>query len=197
MKIIAVAGGSGCGKSLFAHYLQERLPKSNIIALDNFYQERPDHIPMEKYNFDIPSAFDFKLFHQALEDLSEGVPAHIPMYEYGTGKRKRTTTKLIPGEFLIIEGLYVLMSPSLRGSLTYSFYLESPPDVALGRRILRDHQERTADVEYTLNQYFTFVRPAYYTHILPTKQYANMVIENDIKSRLDLFLDDFFSKYTF
>ena len=58
MKIIAVAGGTATGKSTFSRLLSERLPNSAILPLDSYYHERPDHIPMEQYNFDVPQAFD-------------------------------------------------------------------------------------------------------------------------------------------
>ena len=37
MKIIAVAGGSGMGKTLFTKMLDERLPKSVVLPMDQYY----------------------------------------------------------------------------------------------------------------------------------------------------------------
>ena len=49
MKIIAVAGGSGCGKTLFTALMVERLPKTVVLPLDSYYYDRPDHIPSDQY----------------------------------------------------------------------------------------------------------------------------------------------------
>ena len=36
MKILAVSGGSGCGKTLFTKLLVKRLPKSAVLPLDSY-----------------------------------------------------------------------------------------------------------------------------------------------------------------
>jgi len=36
-----------------------------------------------------------------------------------------------------------------------------------------------------------FVRPAYFKYIMPTKQYADIVIKNNYDSHLDEFVDDY------
>ena len=119
----------------------------------------------------------------------------LPAYDFEKGKRQRSTLKLSPGDYLILEGAYVLMPASVRSLLSYSFFLESPADVILSRRILRDLQFRKLTPAQSINHYFHFSRQAYFSYVLPTKQYANMVVENEYQSRLDLFLDDFLSKY--
>ncbi len=195
MKIIAVSGGSGSGKTLFAKLLVERLPKSVVLPLDQYYHEKPEDIPLEQCDFDVPKAFDFRLYRKALDDLAAGTPVRMPQFDYATAKRKREHAKLVPGDYLILEGLYVLMHASIRSMLSYSFFLDSPLDVAVSRRCLRDMKEYGVSAQYSLNQYLKFVRPAYVTHVVQTKQFANMVVRNDYLSRLDLFLDDFLRKY--
>ncbi|MGA1598471.1 MAG: uridine kinase family protein [bacterium] len=195
MRIIAVAGGSGSGKTLFSQLLAQRLPKAEVLPLDAYYLDKPSGTPVEQYNFDVPQAFDFKLFHQHITELQAGRPIRKPHYGWVEGKRTRETTRVVPGSYLVIEGLYVLMSPSLRSQLAYSFFLESPLDIALARRVLRDIHEHGVTPDYSINQYLTFVRPAYLQHIYPTKQFAHYTVPNDQRTRLDRFLDDFLSKY--
>ncbi len=194
-RIIAVAGGSGSGKTLFTQLLTQRLPKAVTLPLDAYYLDKPEAVPAEQYNFDVPGAFDFKLYHQHITELRAGRAIRMPRYEWVEGKRSRETIRVNPGTYLLLEGMYVLMPPSLRSQLSYSFFLESPPDISLGRRVLRDIREHGVTAEYSVNQYLTFVRPAYLQHILPTKQFAHYVVANDLRSRLDHFLDDFLSKY--
>lgn len=194
MKIIAVAGGTATGKSTFAQLLGARLSAAIILPLDQYYLDKPAKVPIEQHNFEVPTAFDFKTFHKALEDLKEELPIQMPQYQYTLGKRV-STTKVIPQKYLLIEGLYVLMHASIRSLLQYSFYLESPPDTMLSRFILKNMQARNYTPDYSIQQYFAFVRPAFYTHIVPTRQHAQMVVTNDYNSRLDLFIDDFLNKY--
>jgi len=194
MKILAVSGGSGCGKTLFTKLLAKRLPKSAVLPLDSYYKDRPDKIPSEEYDFDIPQAFDFDLYYQHLESLISGKSIKMPHFGYKSGKRKETFSEIKPEEYLIIEGLHVLLDSRVREMLSYSFYMESPMDVAICRMCLRDIKIYELTAEYRLNQYLRFVRPAYFKHILPTKHFADMVIKNDYDSDLNKFVDDYIIK---
>ncbi len=69
--------------------------------------------------------------------------------------------------------------------------MDSPLDVAVCRRCIRDIQEYDVNAEYSLNQFLKFVRPAYFEYILPTKKHSDLVVENNFQTRLDLFIDDF------
>ena len=194
MKIIAIAGGTATGKSIFAQFLAARLPSATILPMAEYYLDKPEKVPLAQHNFEVPTAFDFKTLHQSLEDLKEELPIQMPQYQPILGKRVGMK-KLVPQQYLIVHGLYALMHASIRALLHYSFYLESPPDVMLSRFILKNSQERKYTPDYSIQQYFAFVRPAFHTHVAPTRQHAQMVVTNDYNSRLDLFIDDFLSKY--
>ena len=115
MKIIAVTGGSGCGKTLFTNLLVERLHKKTaVLPLDNYYKDRPDQIPNDKYDFDSPNAFDFDLYHKHLNLLNSGKSAKKPHFSYENGKREAGFTEIIPEEYLVIEGLHVLFLSKIR-----------------------------------------------------------------------------------
>ncbi len=194
MKIIAVAGGHASGKSLFARYLVERLSSASLMPLGNYYLEKSPQVSIEQHNFSVPNAFDFKTFHKDLEELRAGLPVQMPQYELRTGRRT-AKVRLGPADYLILEGLYALMTSSIRSILSYSFFLESDPDITLSRYILRDYQEHGLPPDYSIQQYFTYARPAYLAYILPTRQHAQYVLNNDFSTRLDAFLDEFLGKY--
>ena len=191
MKIIAVAGGSGCGKTLFTALMVERLPKTVVLPLDSYYYDRPDHIPSDQYDYDSSHAFDFELYQQQLGQLSSGKSVQKPSFVYETGKRATEFTEIVPDKYLIIEGLHVLLHQNIRRLLSFAFYLESPLDVAVSRRCLRDIKDYEVSAEYSLKQYLKFVRPVFFEQIQPTKQYADLVVENSYETRLDLFIDNY------
>jgi uridine kinase len=191
MKIIAVAGGSGCGKTLFTALMVERLPKTVVLPLDSYYYDRPDHIPSDQYDYDSPHAFDFELYQQHLAKLSSGESVQKPSFVYETGKRATEFTEIVPDKYLIIEGLHVLLHQNIRQLLSFAFYLESPLDVAVCRRCLRDVKDYEVRAEYSLNQYLKFVRPVFFEQIQPTKKYADLVVENSYETYLDLFIDNY------
>ena len=195
MKIIAVTGGSGCGKTLFTNLLVERLHKKTaVLPLDNYYKDRPDQIPNDKYDFDSPNAFDFDLYHKHLNLLNSGKSAKMPHFSYENGKREAGFTEIIPEEYLVIEGLHVLFLSKIRELVSFSFFMDSPLEVAVCRRCIRDVHEYDVTAEYSLNQFLKFVRPSYLEYILPVKKYSDLVVENNFQTRLDLFVDDFLRK---
>ena len=195
MKIIAVTGGSGCGKTLFTNLLVERLQKTTaVLPLDCYYKDRPDQIPNDKYDFDSPQAFDFDLYHMHLNSLNSGESVNMPHFGYETGKRESGFTEIIPEEYLIIEGLHVLLYPKIRGMLSFSFFMDSPLEVAVCRRCIRDIQEYDLTAEYSLIQFLKFVRPAYFEYILPAKKHSDLIVENNFHTQLDLFINDFLRK---
>ena len=192
MKIIAVTGGSGCGKTLFTNLLVERLhKKTGVLPLDCYYKDRPDQIPNDKYDFDSPNAFDFDLYHKHLNLLNSGKSAQMPHFSYENGKREAGFTEIIPEEYLVIEGLHVLFLSKIRELVSFSFFMDSPLEVAVCRRCIRDVHEYDVTAEYSLNQFLKFVRPSYFEYILPVKKYSDLVVENNFHTRLDLFIDDF------
>tara|TARA_B100001123_G_C14916083_1_gene869793 strand:+ start:41 stop:634 length:594 start_codon:yes stop_codon:yes gene_type:complete len=191
MKILAVAGGSGCGKTFFTNLLVNRLKETVVLPLDNYYHDRPDGIPIDQYNFDSPKAFDINLYRQHIEELSSGKTVQMPNFCYASGKRFEEPSKKKPEKYLIIEGLHVLLYPNIRKMLNFSFYLESPLDVAVSRRCLRDINDHKVTAEHSLKQYLKYVRPVFFELIQPTKKYADLVVQNKYESRLDLFINNF------
>ena len=192
MRIIAVTGGSGSGKTLFTHLLVERLQrKTAVLPLDCYYKDRPDQISNDKYDFDSPQALDFDLYNQHINLLNTGESVQMPHFGYNTGKRESFVTEIFPKDYLILEGMHVLLFPKIRNLISFSFFMDSPLDVAVCRRCIRDIKEYDVTAEYSLNQFLKFVRPAYFEYILPAKKYADLVVENIFQTRLDLFIDDF------
>ena len=195
MKIIAVTGGSGCGKTLFTNLLVERLQKkTTVLPLDYYYKDKPYQIPNEKYDFDSPNAFDFDLYHKHLNLLNSGKSVRMPHFSYENGKREAGFTEIISEEYLVIEGLHVLFLSKIRELVSFSFFMDSPLEVAVCRRCIRDVHENDVTAEYSLNQFLKFVRPSYFEYILPVKKYSDLVVENNFHTRLDLFINDFLQK---
>ncbi len=55
-------------------------------------------------------------------------------------------------------------------------YVDTDADVRLGRRLLRDVQERGRSIESVLTQYFSTVKPMHNEFVEPSKRYADIII---------------------
>jgi uridine kinase len=193
MKLIVIAGGPATGKSLFAQYLSNKLRSSLIIPLDSYYFDKPNGITFEEWDVDTPTVFDFAYLQRNINELRSGKPTEIPEFNFLSNRRAEIKNKVYPAKYILIDGIYSLLNDKIRYLIDYSFFLESPLDVLLARRILKDIEEKRA-LKPVLDRYFKFIKPAYYKYVEPTKRYANKIIVNDFNTDLETLADEFIKK---
>ncbi len=182
--IIAIAGASASGKSLFASTVYQELVAElggNGIAIlneDAYYRDQ-SHLTFEQRqltNYDHPSAFEHELLVQHLQQLSAGNSIAMPQYNYKTHTRTEETIKVQPGKVIMVEGILLLHDPHLRKLFDISVFMDTPLDVCLLRRMIRDVEERGRTIQSVAEQYEETVRPAFFEFILPSKQFADLVV---------------------
>ena len=73
--VIAIAGGSGSGKTLLAETLAEKLKEVTLLGLDAFYRDQSalTHEERTKVNYDDPATIDFEEYCNVLKQLKEDV----------------------------------------------------------------------------------------------------------------------------
>ena len=179
--IIGIAGPSSSGKSELARQLALRLPGTDIVSLDSYYRGM-EEIPLEerkKVNFDHPDSLDWELLHEHLVAISEGRAFEEPVYSFADYARTKETRRIEPGEFLIVEGLFVLYWPELRAMLDTKVYVQTDPAVCFDRRLRRDVAERGRTPESVREQYERTVRPSAEWFVNPTQKYADLVVSGE------------------
>ena len=62
--------------------------------------------------------------------------------------------------------------------------MDTPLDICLLRRLVRDVQERGRSMESVLRQYQATVRPMYLQFIEPSKQYADIIVPRGGRNRI-------------
>src|SRR4051812_7563149 len=84
-KLIAIAGGTGAGKSYLSGCLKELLGKNAVcLSLDNFYHDL-SHLSVARRartNFDHPRSLDWEEFERVLRSLAMGRAARVPQYDF-------------------------------------------------------------------------------------------------------------------
>jgi hypothetical protein len=116
--IIGVAGPSSSGKTELSRQLAACLPGTSIVSLDSYYRGMKQ-IPLEqrkRVNFDSPDALDWELLHEHLQLMAAGRAFEEPVYSFAAYSRTPETKRVESGEFVIVEGLFVLYWPELRAT---------------------------------------------------------------------------------
>ncbi|NQY63290.1 MAG: uridine kinase [Alteromonadaceae bacterium] len=190
--VIAIAGASASGKTLFAQTIyNELLPELgadgiSIIKEDAYYRDQ-QNLPMserEKTNYDHPDAFEHSLMRDQLIALISNKTVQCPEYCYKTHTRLESSIKLSPTKIILVEGILLLSNQELLDCFDIKVYIDTPLDICLIRRIQRDTAERARSIESITNQYLETVRPMYYRYIEPSKESADLVITRGGKNRM-------------
>jgi uridine kinase len=178
--IVGLAGPSGSGKSTVAKRVASRL-NGHVISME-IYSVEMNHLPLEqraKLDYDAPDAIDVKLLEGHIRDYTAGNAIESPIYNFANHLRVSDRVEHIPAtSLLIVEGILALHFEELRPHFDLSIYLEAPNEVCLHRRKVRDISERQRPIELTLWQWENTVLPAARQYLLPSKGYADLVLDS-------------------
>lgn len=178
--IIGVAGGTASGKSTLVKKLQEAFEGESVITLcHDYYYKAHDDLSFEertKLNYDHPGAFDTDMMIEDIMKLKKGRSVFRPVYSFVNHNRTDKNVKVEPAQVIIIDGILILENRTLRELMDVKVYVDTDPDVRLGRRLLRDVQERGRSIESVLTQYFCTVKPMHDEFVEPSKRYADIII---------------------
>lgn len=190
--IIAIAGASASGKSLFASTVYQELvaefggERISVLAEDAYYRDQ-DHLSMEQRvltNYDHPAAFEHELLARHLVALQSGEAVDMPQYCYKTHTRKDDTIRVQPAKVILVEGILLLTDSRLRELFDITVFMDTPLDICLLRRMKRDVEERGRTISSISEQYEHYVRPAFFEFIAPSKQYADIVVTRGGKNQI-------------
>ncbi|MGQ9413060.1 uridine kinase [Streptococcus pluranimalium] len=190
--IIGVTGGSGGGKTSVSRAILANFPDEKIAMIehDSYYKDQA-HLTFEervKTNYDHPLAFDTDLMIDQLNELIEGRPVDIPVYDYTQHTRSSKTYRQEPQDVFIVEGILVLEDKRLRDLMDIKLFVDTDDDIRIIRRIKRDMEERGRSLDSIIDQYTIVVKPMYHQFIEPTKRYADIVIPEGVSNTVAIDL---------
>jgi uridine kinase len=178
--IVGLAGASGSGKSTVAKRVASRL-NGHVISME-VYSIEMNHLPLEeraKQNYDAPHAIDVTLLERHIRDYAAGHTIDAPIYDFAEHLRVSDRREHIPAKsLLIVEGILALHFAELRPNFDLSIYLEATDEVCFHRRKVRDITERGRSLDFILWQYKNTVLPAAKQYLLPSKRYADLVLDS-------------------
>ncbi len=179
--LAAIAGPSCSGKTTIAARLAELLGAQCVtrFSLDSYYLDLSGWDPrdIEAHNFDEPDALEWPLMREDVQRLARGETIHAPVYSFADHARCPETQLVIPRDYVLLEGLFALHDPVLRGLCAATIYVDASESLCLERRITRDIAERGRTHEATVAQIEATVQPMARQYVIPSRRYATLVLD--------------------
>lgn len=185
--IVAIAGGSGSGKTTVSNAMKERYSlRFNIsvavVSMDDYYKDKNRE---EFDNYDHPKAFDTDLLYNDLHKFLSTGSIVKRSYDYLT-KKSRVVKIQSNVKMLILEGLYPFYEKKIRNICSIKLYLDVDEEVRLQRRLLRDLRERSITIEKNMEMIDSFVKEMHKKYVVKQKKLADrlFVSSDDILATL-------------
>jgi len=206
--VIAVAGGSGSGKTTFGRVLQSVLgdDRCAILAQDSYYRDLHELFDEDggQINFDHPDSLEFALLAEHIRTLKAGGSVQVPVYDFASHSRQTGCTLFQPKPIILVDGILILTQDELRPLFDFSFFVDTAENLRFERRLHRDVRERGRTPEGVRQQFFRQVKPMHDRFVEPSRRYADRVIsgaesfapmiESILKKLADLPVGHFASK---
>jgi uridine kinase len=192
--VVGIAGGSGSGKTTVAQKLASAMPPGRcaILEHDAYYRDQSHLSPAERatVNYDNPVSLESTLLAKHLQQLREGRPVDVPIYDFAQHTRTVETRRVNPARVIIVEGILVFTEAVLREQFDIKIFVDTDADIRLIRRIRRDLEQRGRSFQSVRDQYYATVRPMHLEHVEPSKRWADLIVPEggDNKVALDVLL---------
>jgi uridine kinase len=177
---IAVAGGTGSGKTTISNALLSKVGSEHIAYLphDAYYKDLThlSEVQRAEINFDHPDSLDTPLMIEHIYKLQAWESVEIPVYDFTTDRRTEQTELVHPQPIILVEGILILAEPELRTLFDVKIFVDTDADIRFIRRLKRDISERGRTAESVIEQYLRTVRPMHLEFVEPSKRYADVII---------------------
>lgn len=178
--LVAIAGGSGSGKTWLAAALQRQLGRSaGLLSLDDFYRDL-SHLPLARRartNFDSPAAIDWLTFARALRAIARGETPVLPCYDFAHHTRATRTRRWQRRPIVLVEGLWPWVKPEVRALYALRIYRSAQSDLRYQRRLARDVRHRGRTPDDVARQWQAQVEPMHVRHVAPQRKSAHLVLD--------------------
>ncbi|MBR3267227.1 MAG: hypothetical protein IKI58_00630 [Oscillospiraceae bacterium] len=147
MKIIAIGAVTAGGKTTVVNAIKNRLPRTASLHFDDYS------------------------FEGEVEDFCKWVSEGADYHVWDLSPLKADVEKIIcSGEYdyLLLDYPFAYLHEMMKGCLNCCIFIDTPLDIALARRVLRDMKEASADdIRHEMDFYLKYARAAY-VHALET-----------------------------
>jgi len=180
MKLIAITGGSGAGKTTVARALARKHGAGAVVIAEDDYYRCASAIPgfdAATHNFDAPEAKEHALLREHLALAKSGAAFDKPVYDLVTHRRKAEVERIVHAETLIVEGIHLLAAPDLAALFDVKVFIDADEALRLARRMIRDAETRGRTPRSVMMQFFSTVRPMHERYVAPQRALADIVLD--------------------
>ncbi|QUY45665.1 uridine kinase (plasmid) [Acaryochloris marina S15] len=138
-------------------------------------------------NYDLPEALDTGLMITHLKWLRSSYSAELPVYDMITNSRKRETELVHPHPIIIVEGIFVLTLSEILEYLDFKVYVETPDDLRMNCRIIRDGKEKLRSESSVIQEWQANVMPTHEELVESGAAVADLVVSGEEEYKENIF----------
>lgn len=159
-KIITIAAVSGGGKTTVTERLTEKLINSKALYFDSYHFE---NCPTDICKWiDEGANYDEWVLTPLIHDIQ---------YLIREGNV----------DYIIVDYPFAYLNSEMRQFIDVTIFIDTPLDIAMARRILRDFKEETmSEIHNDLKHYITYARKGYLEALHTVKPNADIVLDGSL-----------------
>ena len=158
--VIALSAVSGGGKTTVSRLLSREMINSKVLCYDHYDFVGPDDIVSWIDGGGDPNEWDITPFITNLEELLNE-----------------------PLDFIILDFPFSYQHKQVQKYIDFSIFIDTPLDIALARRVIRDHQESSNEnIMIDMNHYISRGRRAYLSMHTMIQPSADLVVDGTLKA---------------
>ncbi len=186
--VIAVSAISGGGKTTLVNKLADKMNATRLFFDDYFMDKHyPQDIPKWLADGADLNEWECPELTDALRKLKAGEAIKHP----------HTDEEILPNDYIIFEEPTGKQRDELADLIDYLIVIDTPPEISLARRILRNNEQIPMDKleEYTKEdlmnglKYVIDHQKDYLSNYITSTQRVYVEILNQVKTKADLILD--------
>lgn len=174
--LLAIVGDSAAGKSTLGAGIAALLGEARVtvVTTDDYHKHNRKARRALRISALHPDCNDLDLLDEHLDELAHGRPVEKAPYNHSTGDFDPPRI-VKPSEFLIVEGLLGLHTPSLRAHYDVSVYLDTPEALRHRWKVARDTAKRGYS-ETQVHELLERRESVSEKYIRPQREHADMVV---------------------